>query len=256
MKQAWQAQFMAAAYRASEDEWERASMSGGPAAGGSSVHGGSMRSMSPMSGQGMMPYPMPPMPPMAMPSMPPQMVMPMGYPYPGYSYPQAHPAHQYPPFQPMTWYPPPQEGMYSYAQGSQSVFGAHFGPAQSPVQYTQSEYGSPQYRQQHVHRQSPLGPGPGPGPGVGYDHAQEQGIGVATQHSPRPQPQLRSSSYGQTYPTEHDAHDAQRASSVMGYNRGGGGGGESWRPASHVDGQWDDAPTPRKVRPSSSYPIN
>jgi hypothetical protein len=73
MKQAWQAQFMAAAYRASEEEWERSSVV-------SSHHPSASATMSPGSAYGALPgagpgltaYPMPP---------------PMGFPMPGYGIP-------------------------------------------------------------------------------------------------------------------------------------------------------------------------
>jgi hypothetical protein len=133
MKQQWQAQWMAAAYRASEDEWERASSVSG--------HPGSTS---------------PPVPPSAaFQSLPMNMnmaaLMGMGmgmglssynavpYGYQGVPHPQ--PFYGYaPPFQhpgPPQGYPgmsfahpaaAGQGGMYSYGTAAQSVFGGEFGP--------------------------------------------------------------------------------------------------------------------------------
>ncbi|ORY35606.1 hypothetical protein BCR39DRAFT_555744 [Naematelia encephala] len=104
MKQAWQAQYMAAAYRASEDEWERQSNASGPPAA-PIVHPHA-------------PFPYP------------QMPMPM-FPQAMYGYPGPPSQHSGAPYYPPTFPIPPQQtgGMYSYGHPvAQSAFGGEFGP--------------------------------------------------------------------------------------------------------------------------------
>ncbi|WVW85647.1 hypothetical protein I302_107685 [Kwoniella bestiolae CBS 10118] len=129
MKQQWQMQFMAAAYRASEEEWERASCVSGqtnqtvPASFGQASGGYGQQPFAPMQQMGWMgQYPNP---------------MGMG----GYGYPQGMFPNPNQPFgYPMTPQSPgpgfgssshSQGGIYSYGTsggGAQSVFGGEFGP--------------------------------------------------------------------------------------------------------------------------------
>jgi hypothetical protein len=127
MKEVWQAQYMAAASRAFEDEWERQSNASvaSPSVAPSVAHS----TYSPATQA--MPHPYH-QHPYAMP--PPMPMMPMGYGYPpvpaqGYMYPQ-HPQQ----------YPHPQQmhepSMYSYGPGAQSVYGAEFGPPTAQMPYS------------------------------------------------------------------------------------------------------------------------
>lgn len=136
MKQAWQAQYMAAALRASEDEWERASAISGHTAPNPSTF---------------------PTFPNYAPSHPPFM---------GYGFPQGFPGppQGYPPFAPPPGMPMFGMGMgyghghglgqgqrhgYGYGTASQSVFGGEFGPPSThlpmPMQmpFQQPPLGSP-----------------------------------------------------------------------------------------------------------------
>ncbi|WRT68373.1 uncharacterized protein IL334_005349 [Kwoniella shivajii] len=124
MKQQWQMQFMAAAYRASEEEWEKASAVSGqtnhtlPASFGQ----GQTQQIQPMWG-----------------NMNVNMGMGMGQQFPnsssimnggsmGYGYPQGgFPPYGYP-IPPQTSVGGGGGGMYSYGVGAQSVFGGEFGP--------------------------------------------------------------------------------------------------------------------------------
>ncbi|WVQ74898.1 hypothetical protein IAR50_004505 [Cryptococcus sp. DSM 104548] len=114
-KYQWQMQYLAAAYRASEDEWERQSAVPGSTSQGPSSH--------------FSPYTMPPMP-MFNPNM--NMMnpgMPMGY--PGFpQIPQQMPQQIFNPFFGMGQPPQMQQGGggYTYGKGAQSVFGGDFGP--------------------------------------------------------------------------------------------------------------------------------
>ncbi|ODN92688.1 hypothetical protein L198_05482 [Cryptococcus wingfieldii CBS 7118] len=115
-KHQWQMQYLAAAYRASEDEWERQS-----AVSGSTNQGPSSQ---------FSPYSMPPMP-MFNPNM--NMMntgMPMGY--PGFpQMPQQMPPQMFNPFFGMGQPQHMQQGNgggYAYGKGAQSVFGGEFGP--------------------------------------------------------------------------------------------------------------------------------
>jgi hypothetical protein len=98
----WQAQYMAAASKAFEEEWERQSNVSGSVAP-------SVRSFSP--------YTQTP---------PPQQhyQMPMGYNYPPQfqMYPSLHPGPH------MPWTPPQEQSMYAYGPATQSVYGGEFGP--------------------------------------------------------------------------------------------------------------------------------
>ena len=133
MKQAWQAQFMAVAYRASEEEWERASSIRGDHASPSRV-----------------PPPFPAMP-YGMPSFP------YGYPMP---YPPPSTLFQYPyppPSVPLPYaqqFPAPDLGGYQFAPDSQSVFGGDFGP---PSQLRQGlvQPPGPNYAQHTTSRRDP-----------------------------------------------------------------------------------------------------
>jgi hypothetical protein len=110
MKEMWQAQYMAAAHKAFEEEWERQSNVSGSVAP-------SVQSYSPYTPQ---PQPQPQQYQMPMP-------MPMGYNYPPQfqMYPP-HVAHH----QQMPWAPPADHGqsMYAYGPSTQSVYGGEFGP--------------------------------------------------------------------------------------------------------------------------------
>ncbi|KAK4688582.1 hypothetical protein P7C73_g1532, partial [Tremellales sp. Uapishka_1] len=110
MKQQWQAQFMAAAYRASEEEWERASSTGS-----SSAH--PQMPMYPMV------YPVQQINPFS------QQQMPYMYPYNPYQQSQVLP-HLH----------PQQTGMYSYGPASHSVFGGEFGPPAQLKSHSQNVY--------------------------------------------------------------------------------------------------------------------
>lgn len=135
MKQQWQAQFVAAAYQAAEEQWERAS-----SAGAMSESGG--QPMYPSFGMGMGMNGLP---------MPPQMSMP---PY-GYGYPTTPGGMpiQMPGFMPPNYGMPPMpygypaqpggQGMYAYAPGSQSVYGADFGPPTQQAYPYQHQIPSP-----------------------------------------------------------------------------------------------------------------
>jgi hypothetical protein len=155
MKQQWQAQFMAAAYAASEEQWERASSVGtaadsAPQNGyfgqqpmsmnmpfGFQMPGMPVQNQQQMLGMGMpfgMQYPgmsmpmMAGMPNMGMPGMP-NMGMPMGMQYPYGMMGQGMPGM--PGMPGMSMPSSPQMGaggMYSYGPGAQSVFGGEFGP--------------------------------------------------------------------------------------------------------------------------------
>ncbi|OCF37920.1 hypothetical protein I316_00144 [Kwoniella heveanensis BCC8398] len=145
MKQQWQMQFMAAAYRASEEEWERQS----------SVSAQTSHTLPASFGQ----YPAH-MSPNGMPmpmgwNMPPNlnMGMGMGMPYPNHNMPYGYHQNQgpgygmgmYPPYgHPMPPSSPTSTvaglggggsgggGMYSYGGGARSVFGGEFGPPAIP----------------------------------------------------------------------------------------------------------------------------
>lgn len=107
MKEMWQAQYMAAASRAFEDEWERQSnVSGATSSMPQPQYPGYAMPHSP-HGQ----YPMPPQMPYGYPPMQPQMAQ---YMYPGWSIPP----------------PQPEPSMYAYGAGAQSVYGGEFGPPQ------------------------------------------------------------------------------------------------------------------------------
>ena len=108
IKQHWQEQYMAAAFRSSEDEWERASSVAG--------HIPPAFSMPPP----LFPQPYPPFPMCGYP----QLAVPWGFPYP-------HNAGADFTFGPSTGLP----GMYSHGTNLQAAFGSDFGP--SPV--TRSE---------------------------------------------------------------------------------------------------------------------
>ena len=165
MKQQWQAQFMAAAYAASEEQWERASSVGGagdnasqsgyfgqqPSMPMSTPFGYQMPAMPTQNQQQMlgmgMPYGMqfPGMPiGMQMPGMPgmpgmPNMAnmgMPMGMQFP-FGFPNGMMAQGMPGMQGMLGMQGMSMpgspamgagGMYSYGPGAQSVFGGEFGP--------------------------------------------------------------------------------------------------------------------------------
>jgi hypothetical protein len=113
MKEMWQAQYMAAAHKAFEEEWERQSNVSGSVAP-------SVQSYSPYTPQ---PQPQPQQY---------QMPMPMGYNYP----PQFQ---MYPPqiahHQQMPWAPTPDHGqsMYAYGPSTQSVYGGEFGPPSTGI---------------------------------------------------------------------------------------------------------------------------
>jgi len=124
MKQQWQASYMAAAFKASEDEWERASSVSGPT-----------RTSNHQSAQMQPQYPYHPgFPP------PPAMPMHMSTPFPPH---YMYPGHQlFPPYgpgMPQLPYGQPQNFLsqapiaqsmgYQYGAGAQSVYGGGFGPA-------------------------------------------------------------------------------------------------------------------------------
>lgn len=164
MKQQWQAQYMAAAYRASEDEWERQSnASAHPAAVNpppAMPHVppypvGPYNMALPPGFQMPMPYgypsfPVGPMPALGQPGMPfggsPQFVpQPLpGQPPAGFPY---FPTQPQAPFGYMTPSPsmgPSGGGLYSYGSGSQSVFGGDFGPPAFPAGgFAPGGHGSP-----------------------------------------------------------------------------------------------------------------
>lgn len=124
MKQQFQAQWMAAAYRASEEEWERASVvSGAATQGGDGIAPLSSYASMPQLSHFQVPYSYPP-------GWNPQYGgMPM--PYPAYPHAFAPP--------PFGWAPSPQMGspggFYSYAPGAQSVYGGGFGPPAPEVNH-------------------------------------------------------------------------------------------------------------------------
>ncbi|WVQ99985.1 hypothetical protein IAU59_007128 [Kwoniella sp. CBS 9459] len=196
MKQQWQMQFMAAAYRASEEEWERQS----------SVSAQTNHTVPASFGQ--YPPPMPNgMPPMGW-NMPPHMSMGMGIgsgvgmQYPSPNMPFGYPSDQgqgygfgvgmYPPYgYAMPPFSPTSTvagfsgggggggggGMYSYGGGARSVFGGEFGPpAIPPSQRYTSALDVPNHNHNHNRNhsssqaglsssQSAVG-GSGPGPGL------------------------------------------------------------------------------------------
>jgi len=111
MKEMWQAQYMAAASKAFEEEWERQSNISGSVAQ-------SVQSFAPYTPQ---------------PQLQPQ---PQSQPYPmpmGYNYPpqfQMYPPHPYTGQHQMPWAPPDHGhgSMYAYGPSAQSVYGGEFGP--------------------------------------------------------------------------------------------------------------------------------
>jgi hypothetical protein len=143
MKEMWQAQYMAAASKAFEEEWERQSNASGSVA--PSVQ--SFSPYTPQTQQRPQQY-----------SMPAQMPMPMGYNYPPQfqMYPPHHPGqHQ------MPWAPSPEQSMYAYGPATQSVYGGEFGPptngmSMSPYRPMSMMGGFPQsYSATNLHQFSP-----------------------------------------------------------------------------------------------------
>lgn len=119
MKEMWQAQYMAAAHKAFEEEWERQSNVSGSVAP-------SVQSYSPYTPQ---PQPQHQQHQHQQYQMPMPMPMPMGYNYPPQfqMYPPQHPGHHHQ--QQMPWAPPDHgQSMYAYGPTTQSVYGGEFGP--------------------------------------------------------------------------------------------------------------------------------
>lgn len=138
----WQAQYMAAASKAFEEEWERQSNISGSVA---------------PSVQSFSPYTQTPTPPQ---HAHPQYPMPMGM---GYNYPpqfQMYPS----PHHAMPWTPPQEQSMYAYGPATQSVYGGEFGPPSmhgipppsSPYRPMSMNMGFPQsYSATNLHQYSP-----------------------------------------------------------------------------------------------------
>ena len=216
MKQAWQAQFMAAAYRASEDEWERAS----------AVSGATNQPSSP-------PVTYPPPMPMAY-GMPP-----MGYPFP--SIPNGFASQ---PMGGMPWmYPHPNlpqlhgggGGMYTYGPNPQTVFGGDFGPPSqirrqdfrpSPSHPSQSHH-PPIQQTGHVSLFSSTSTAPSIHGGLEAGYEADQSMSSIITRPGR-----------------------ERSRSSMSPSQG-----VRWQ-STLRDGQWDDPPTPGKGRRSSSQWAN
>lgn len=137
MKEVWQAQYMAAASKAFEDEWERQSNASvaTPSVAPSMAHSAYSPSIHPQHSYS--PYHMPPMP-MAMPTnMNMGMHMPMAY---GHGYPSTpSQSYMYPPGQHPYPYQPVEQSMYAYGLGAQSVYGTEFGP---PTSHAHAPYSS------------------------------------------------------------------------------------------------------------------
>jgi hypothetical protein len=160
MKEMWQAQYMAAASKAFEEEWERQSNVSGSVA--PSVQSFSPYTQTPSTQQHY--------PPMA-----------MGYNYPPQfrMYPSPHPGPH------MPWTPPPHEqSMYAYGPGTQSVYGGEFGPP--------SMHGMPAspYRPMSVH----MGMGMGMGMPQSYSATNLHQYSPQS-HAQRPQLPTSQSSY-------------------------------------------------------------
>lgn len=122
MKEMWQAQYLAAATRAFEDEWERQSNVSGTTGPAPSVHHSYQSQQPPMPMPQYPGYPMPPSPHQ-------QYGIP---PFGGYGFPAQVPSqYMYP-----AWtasphaQPQPEPSMYAFGPGAQSVYGGEFGPAQ------------------------------------------------------------------------------------------------------------------------------
>jgi len=236
---------MAAAYRASEDEWERASAVSGQTSNTQAQQPpfspfGAMGQMQMQMGQVPYGYPSPmgqmpgwPMPGMGMPGMPmPGMggmgAMPWIPPYAGSSSGQSlisqHTGGG-------------GVGMYGYGAGTQSVFGGEFGP---PQQQRSTFYSYPS--------QSSIDLASYPHPQTQLPSAYETASTTGPASPPRPafakHGRTSSSSSQQGPPT------AWRQSSYTTY---GGAGGSA---AGGADGQWDDVPTPRRSRYASGHMVN
>lgn len=261
MKQAWQAQFMAAAYRASEDEWERASMISGQNASSPPSSSAGLPPFAPRMPSMGYGYPGIPMQMPAWPGMPGIPGMP-GMPNMGMQMPQMGGVPWYPPYAASTSgqsvvNQPTGGGMYSYSSGAHSVFGGEFGPPRNthysahPQQnsYQPSHY--PQQVQSHYAQSSYAQPP--------YGYEPQQGGGSEYGMSPPRPGYLRG--HGRTASSGIQAGGGGgRQSSYSSYGGGGrevgreegGRAGEGGR----AEGQWDDVPTPRKRRQSSFGPVH
>lgn len=304
MKQAWQAQFMAAAYRASEDEWERASAVSGTTSNAPSSFSpmAQMPAMPPMPPVGSMPhmaqmnmgYGMPyGFPGMPMPQMSPGMgITGMPSPMGGMMSPMGLPGMPMPGMQGMPWYPSfpsgassvhgsvggggSVPGMYSYGTSAQSVFGGEFGPAQhqSPphshfLSNQAQQHAQQQQQHQHQHQQRSTF--------YGYpSHSQSQYDLSSVASPPHPSTPDRSQRntlidiagvhgvnvsgpppQGGYRRPKHDRNPSSTSNgqgqAPKGWRNSGVSSGDYAASQSVMDGQWDDAPTPRKTRPSTQY---
>ena len=174
----WQAQYMAAASKAFEEEWERQSNISGSVA---------------PSVQSFSPYTQTPPPQHAHPQYP----MPMGT---GYNYPpqfQMYPS----PHHAMPWTPPQEQSMYAYGPATQSVYGGEFGPPSmhgipppsSPYRPMSMNMGFPQsYSATNLHQYSPQPQRP-----------QLQGSQSSYFKQPQSQPQPPPQGYSRSTSSQH-----------------------------------------------------